>query len=238
MVHTRVTAAGVATLAFLLTGCEMEIDRKERPSATMSISVEPGKAELARVELHMKVGDLNVSGGAKNLIEGDLRYLEPDKPTVDTNTSSFRASVVVNQKMSGHTKMKGDNLRWDLKLIDSIPTDLSMDFGVGHGELKLGSVDLRSLEVKMGVGELTLDLRGTPKHDYTVNVRGGVGHAKVYLPPDAGIVVDAKGGIGGVNVRGLEKREGRYFSSSYGKSKVNIRVDVAGGVGEIEVIAQ
>ena len=133
MIHARVAAAGVATLAVLLTGCEMEIDRKDRPSQTVSVSVEPGQAEMARVELHMKVGDLNVSGGAKNLVEGDLRYLEPDKPTVDSSNSSFRASVVIDQKMSGHTSSKGDNYRWDLKLNDSVPTDLSMDFGVGHG---------------------------------------------------------------------------------------------------------
>ena len=140
--------------------------------------------------------------------------------------------------MSGHTSTRGDDYRWDLKLNDAMPVDLSMDFGVGHGTMKLGSVDLRSLEIRMGVGELSVDLRGTPKHDYTVNVRGGVGHAKIYLPADAGIVVDAKGGIGGLNIRGLEKREGRYFSKAYGHAKATIRVDVAGGIGEIELIAE
>jgi len=238
MMQVRVATAGVVTLTFLLAGCEVDFDRRDRPSASMPVSVEAGKAELSRVELHMKVGDLKISGGAKNLVEGELRYLEPDKPTVESSNSSFRASVVIDQKMSGRSKSRGDNYQWDLKLNDAMPIDLSMDFGVGHGDLRLGSVDLRSLEVKMGVGELKIDLRGTPKHDYSVIVKGGVGQATLYLPAEAGIVVDAKGGIGGVNVKVLEKRDGRYFSSSYGKAKTNIRVDVSGGIGEIEVIAQ
>jgi len=237
MIHPRIAAAGIASLAILLTGCEVDFDHKDIPTQTTPISIEAGKAELARVELHMKVGELNIVGGAKNLIEGDLTHREGQKPSVESSNASFRASVVIDQKISGNKSGKG-KLRWDLKLNDAIPMDLSMDFGVGQGDLKLGSVDLRSLEVRMGVGELNIDLRGTPKHDYTVSVKGGVGTAKLYLPADAGIVVDAKGGIGGVNVRGLEKRDGRYFSAAYGKAKATIRVDVSGGVGEIEVIAQ
>ncbi len=228
----------VLPLALLLAACEINFDRQERPVNSLPVSVEAGKAEIARVELHMKVGDLRIKGGSANLISGDLRYSEPDKPTVQVNNSSFRASVVVDQVLTGHTTKKGDNLRWDLKLNDQMPIDLSMDFGVGQGQLDLGSVDLRSLEVRMGVGELNVDLRGTPKHDYSVNVRGGVGHAKIYLPANAGIVVDASGGIGGINVRGLEKRDGRYFSKTYGKAKATIRVDVKGGVGEVELIAE
>src|ERR1039458_5551387 len=36
----------------------------------------------------------------------------------------------------------------------------------------------------MGVGELHMDLRGKPKHDYDVRIHGGVGEATIHLPRD------------------------------------------------------
>jgi hypothetical protein len=90
----------------------------------------------------------------------------------------------------------------------------------------------------MGVGELRLDLRGTPKRDYDVNIRGGVGEATVYLPLSAGIIADASGGIGGIQVRGLHKSEGHYVNDAYGHANATIRVDVRGGVGAINLFAE
>ena len=88
----------------------------------------------------------------------------------------------------------------------------------------------------MGVGELRLDLRGTPQNDYTVNLRGGVGEVTVYLPRDVGIVASAQGGIGGVNARGLEKRDGEYVNEAYGHAKTTVRLDIRGGIGAINLI--
>jgi hypothetical protein len=85
---------------------------------------------------------------------------------------------------------------------------------------------------------LRLDLRGDPKRDYDVNIRGGVGEATVYLPQSAGIVADASGGIGGIKVLGLRQSEGHYVNDAYGHAKATIRVDVRGGVGAINLLAE
>ena len=124
-----------------------------------------------------------------------------------------------------------------MSLNDDKPLDLSVHFGAGEARLDLGSLTLRSLEINMGVGELRLDLRGNPKHDYDVNIRGGVGEATVYLPQSAGIIAYAKGGIGGIKVRGLQEREGHYVNDSYGRAKATIRLDIRGGVGAINLIS-
>jgi len=84
-----------------------------------------------------------------------------------------------------------------------------------------------------------MDLRGTPKKDYSVNIRGGVGEATIYLPKDVAIVADAKGGIGGIHTTGLKEEGGRYVNENYKKhAPVTIRLDIKGGVGAINIYAE
>jgi hypothetical protein len=81
-----------------------------------------------------------------------------------------------------------------------------------------------------------VDLRGMPKNDYDVSIHGGIGEATIYLPEGVGVEAEAHGGIGGINARGLEKRDGRYVNDAYGHAKTNVRLDVHGGIGAINLV--
>jgi hypothetical protein len=104
--------------------------------------------------------------------------------------------------------------------------------------MNLGGLNLRAVEVDMGVGNLDMNLRGHPQRDYDVQINGGVGSATVRLPPDVGIVADASGGIGNIDTRGLEKRDGRWVNQARGTAKATIRLEVRGGIGNITLIAE
>ncbi len=60
----------------------------------------------------------------------------------------------------------------------------------------------------------------------------------MYLPRDIGIYATAQGGIGGINVDGLERRGDHWVNRARLDSAVTIRVDVRGGVGEIHLVAE
>jgi predicted membrane protein len=96
---------------------------------------------------------------------------------------------------------------------------------------------LRRVEVEMGVGELKMDLRGAPKHDYDVNIHGGVGECTIHLPRDAGIYATGSGGIGDIHVEGLRKQGDHWVNDAYDNAKVKIRVEVEGGIGQINLLA-
>ena len=89
----------------------------------------------------------------------------------------------------------------------------------------------------MGVGRLDLDLRGAPHHSYNVAIHGGIGEATVHLSADAGIYAEAHGGIGGIKVRGLQHEDGHWVSPSYDRAENKVRIDINGGIGQINVIA-
>jgi hypothetical protein len=231
----RGTFVAVAALSLVaLTGCvEWE---PEGPVHSETRSVDLDKSELVHVELKMGAGELNVQGGSPKLMEAEFRYNRPSlKPDIHYDSSGFRGNLVVEQPSHGPHGSNSD-YRWDVRLNNEKPIDLEVKFGAGEGRLDVGSLTLRSLDVHMGVGELKVDLRGTPKNDFNVSIHGGVGEATVYLPSGVGVIADAKGGIGGVDARGLEKRDDRYVNNEYGHAKTTIRLDVRGGIGAIHLI--
>lgn len=224
----------------LLTGCiNVEVDREAGPPTTDEVSIDRGKAEMVRMEVKMSVGELRIDGGASKLLEGTLRYNTPFmKPNVRYDATGFRGHLTIEQS-SDRTVKLGKNVKndWNLHLNDDTPLDLLLNMGVGENHLNLGSLSLRRVEVHMGVGELKMDLRGTPKKDYDVDIRGGVGEATVYLPANVGVIANAKGGIGGISAQGNLKKDGSsYVNPAYGNSKVTIRLDVRGGIGQINLI--
>ncbi len=118
------------------------------------------------------------------------------------------------------------------------PPSLTARVGAGEVRLDLGTLTLRSLEIEMGAGELRLDLRGHPKDDYDVRIRGGAGEATVYLPPNVGVFAKASGGLGEINVQGLRQESGHWVNDAYETAKVQIHLDIQGGVGAINLIAK
>ncbi len=127
--------------------------------------------------------------------------------------------------------------KWGLRLNDQVPWDIVTNLGAGEAHLDLGSVTLRNVAVHMGVGQLSLDLRGTPKRSFDVEINGGVGEARIYLPKSANISATAHGGIGEIDVDGLEKHGDHWTSAEAGKAhvaRVSIRLRAMnGGVGSI-----
>src|SRR5579884_3732686 len=207
------------------------------PAEHESRSIPLDKAEMVRVSLRMGAGDLEVRGGAPDLVDADFTYNVPSwKPDLRYNYTGVRGDLTIEQPGSSHAHTGNTAYSWKLRFNDSVPLDFAVNFGAGKGDLNLGSLSLRSLDVDMGVGELILDLRGEPKRDYNVRIRGGVGDATVYLPRNVGVYADAAGGIGGIDVRGLRKEQGHYVNDAYETSKVKIDLSVRGGIGAIHLI--
>ena len=90
--------------------------------------------------------------------------------------------------------------------------------------------------MNIGAGEVTMDLRGEPKRDYDVEIRGGVGQTVVYLPKDAGVSARATKGIGEISTEGLQNRDGVWVNPDRVGAPVTVRLDVKGGVGEIRLV--
>jgi hypothetical protein len=227
----------VAAAAVALTGCSVNID-SAGPPEHLQKSIDLDKSEMARVEIKMGAGELRVQGGSPKLMDADFEFSNTrSKPIVRYTASSFRGDLVIEQPTGLHGG-SNSTYKWELHLNDKLALDVVTHLGAGEAHLDLGSMNLRSVEVHMGVGQVELDLRGKPTRDYNVEIHGGIGQAVVHLPSTVGIIADASGGIGDIEVRGLEKRNGRWTNAAYEHSPVTIHLDVKGGIGNITLTAE
>jgi N-terminal domain of toast_rack, DUF2154 len=222
---------------FSLTGCVIDTGRTG-PVEYSSESVELDNSEQVHVELIMGAGDLRLTDGAQKLVRADFSYNVPSwKPEVRYTRDGARGSLRIEQPGRNHSTLNKSQYRWDVQLNNKVPVDLAVRFGAGQARLDLGSLQLRGVQLEMGVGQLDMDLRGKVKHSYNVSIQGGIGQATVRLPADAGIYAEAHGGIGSIQVRGLRHEGGHWESESYERAENKIRIDVQGGIGAIHLIA-
>ena len=198
-------------------------------------TVERGAATSARVEIGMTAGELEVKSGAKMLFEGNFDFNVPVlKPEIAYAVDGTTGTLKVSQ---GSTSGNYEN-SWRLSLDETTPVDLHLTLGAGDAELVLGRLNLQSLAVRLGAGDLVLDLRGTPAKSYKVTVQAGAGDTTIRLPAGVGISASTSGLIGDSNVSGLEKRDGRWINPRAEASPVTIDLRVQHAIGDLKIIAE
>jgi hypothetical protein len=202
-----------------------------------SQSIQAENAQSVRANLKMGAGELNLTGGADQLMEGDFSYnVAAWKPKVNYEVSGETGELVVKQGSGGGLNLGGDaRNEWDIRFNDEVPTDLIVQMGAGESDLDLDSLALTGLDLQMGAGKTTVDLAGDYAQDFDARIQGGVGEASVLLPSEVGVRAKAAGGLGTINAEGLQKEGQAYVNDAYGDSDVTLRVDVQGGVGEINL---
>jgi hypothetical protein len=202
-----------------------------------SKSVDPKDAQSARAQLKMGAGELNLAGGADQLMEGDFSYNVSEwKPEVSYDVSGDEGKLLVKQGGSEGSNLTGEaRNEWEIRLNDELPTDLVVQLGAGESNLDLGSLRLMGLKLQMGAGKTTVDLTGDYAKSFDASIQGGVGEATVMLPSGVGVKAKAQGGLGKINAEGLNRVGDSYVNDAYGESDVTLNVDVQGGVGQINL---
>jgi hypothetical protein len=183
------TAAVLAGACGMQPGGTLQVGKMQRESK----SVDPQNAESVRANLQMGAGELNVTGGADRLMEGDFSYNVADwKPKVSYDVSGNEGELVVRQGGAEGSNLGGDaRNEWEIRLNDEVPTDLAVQMGAGESDLDLDSLALTGLNLQMGTGKTTVDLTGDYAKGFDASIQGGVGEATVMLPSGVGVKAKA-----------------------------------------------
>jgi len=198
-------------------------------------SVDRRGADSARVRIRMPAGELAVAGGANKLLEAVFDYSEAEGiPQIAYEVIGKQGQLDLSQPTSGPHFGRTRN-RWDLRLANDVPMELRIEMGAGRSDLRLQGLSLNKLALQMGAGDLTVDLTGDWKKDLVVTIQGGVGRATIRLPKNVGVRAHAVGGIGSIRARGLKREGDAYVNDAYGSSGVAVRLDIQGGIGEINL---
>jgi N-terminal domain of toast_rack, DUF2154 len=216
-------------------GTQQQVGKMQRESQAVDLK----NAQSARAQLKMGAGELYLTGGADQLMEGEFSYsynVSEWKPKVSYDVSDKKGELVVKQRSAEGAGLSGDaRNEWNISLNDEVPTDLVVQMGAGESNLDLDSLTLTGVDLQMGAGKTTVDLTGDYAQSFDASIEGGVGEATVLLPSDVGVKAKAEGGLGKINAKGLKRVGDSYVNDAYGESDINLSVDVKGGVGQINL---
>src|SRR5215203_5916549 len=233
--------AMMAATAIVAGACGMQPGGTQQGVGKMqseSKSVDLKNAQTARAQLEMGAGELHITGGADQLMEGEFSYNVSEwKPKVSYDVSGDEGELIVKQGGANEGARLGGGARneWDISLNDEVPTDLVVQMGAGESDLDLDSLTLTGVDLQMGAGKTTVDLTGDYAQSFDASIQGGVGEATVLLPSDVGVKAKAEGGLGKINAEGLKRVGNSYVNDAYGEPDVNLSVEVQGGIGQINL---
>jgi hypothetical protein len=149
--------SAIVILALVTLACSFTVNLPERQSAgpdvEESITVADPKSADTHLTLSFGAGQLTISPGAKNLVDGTAIYNVPDlKPEIQKNGSSIEIKQGDFNGLPPFDDMKNE---WDLKLSDT-PLDLTVQAGAYEGNFELGGLALKSLTVRDGASNVDL----------------------------------------------------------------------------------
>src|SRR5262249_23994673 len=159
-----------------------------------------------------------------------------DNPRVEYRVVDGKVVLEVTQDSGSGINFGASDNTWDLGFRNDVPLALHVEMGAGQGNLRLRDMDVTELELHMGAGQVEVELPAPRASDLRVSIKGGVGQATVRVPKDAGVTAHAAGGIGSITADGWKRDGSEYRNELYGKTPHSIKLDVEGGIGEIELI--
>jgi len=206
---------------------------------TEAQSVELGDAKSVSVEINLGAGNLEVTGGARKLLEADFTYnVDKLKPEVQYKDSTL---IVRQPEARGLPNLRGITdyrNEWDLRLNDDVPMDLSVDMGGGTSDLKLAGLSLTRLDVSVGAGEYMFDLSGDWARDLDVTIEAGAADVTLRLPKDVGARVKVESGPHTIESTDLMQDGDIFTNAAYGVSEVTLQVNLEAGIGLINLVVE
>ncbi len=218
-------------LMFLITGCVTEVGDVIKTTESMELN-----AEKADVEIKMGAGVLSISDNSSNLLDADFFYNNKEwKPIVNYIEGEDKDLLTIVQPSAFEQNPVVLVYEWDLNFNNDIEMDMKISLSAGQCQANLGNLNLKTLDLKLGAGEATVNLVGEWRQDLSAVISGGVGSATIVLPKDTGVRVIVSDIIGSIEKTGLRKDGDFYVNDIYGRSANTIYLTVKGGVGTIDL---
>lgn len=198
---------GIATVAILIGLMLMgpSLGLVQTADVQSANIVEPlAGANSATVTLNLAVGDVTIDAldDSNNLMVADINYLgvldfqsSGDSNRTITLDTNNEIGATVNT-WPFNNLFPSDNeasLKWDVAFNPNVPLSLDIRGGVGDSTVNLADLDLTTLDIDAGVGNMNI---GLPGGSYEVQMSGGVGSFDIAVAEDADITLQTSGGVG------------------------------------------
>lgn len=234
----RALAVSVLGLALVAsTGCvRVELENGGYDTTTERVSAE-GATEV-EASLDMGAGQLNVTGGADDLMNAEFEFSDSRwEPEVEYEVSGDTGELRVKTPSNiGGFPRSNSRYVWDVALTDDLPLVLRVNMGAGEADFDLRGLDLRDLHVNLGAGESTIDLSGEWSHDLVADITTGAGELTLRVPANVGVrIVGHRDGIGTYSAQGFKQDGDALVNDAWEAADVRFEIELRRGVGEVTI---
>ena len=204
---------------------------------TKETFVELGDADAVEVNLDIGQGQIQVSPGAIKLMEASFKYNVDRWRPAFTYVEQGEIWNLTLKQPAQDLQVEGDvRNEWDLKFGNMVPMALKIMMGAGDANIRVGGLDLASLSVSTGAGELDLDLSGRWFDLLVARVGSGAGNVGLIVPSDMGVQISVNQGAGTVIAPGFEMVEGNYKNEAFDTASLLMLIAVDIGTGDLTVL--
>ena len=217
----------ILILALTSLACGFSIDLPDRtkagPDIEESISVADPKSDETHLSISFGAGELTLSPGAENLVDGTAVYNVKDlKPEIKKNGGNIEIEQGNFKSLPPFDGMKN---KWDLELGDA-PMELTIQAGAYDANLKLGGLALKNLTVRDGAANVELSFLEPNQTEMSV-LRYETGASDVRLT-----------GLGNANFSTLafSGGAGNYTLDFSGELQRDAVVSIESGFGNVSLI--
>lgn len=100
----------------------------------------------------------------------------------------------------------------------------------------LGNLQVREIDIEVGLGSAEIDLRGYFENDIEVDIEVGLGSLELILPGDVNIRAKVHDTfLSSVDVDDLLKKGGTWVSPEWERSRPTLTLDVSVGLGSVDI---
>lgn len=205
---------------------------------TVSRTVGLEGAQAADVNLRMGAGNLVIDSGAAGLVEANFTFnVAAWEPEVSYNVIGQQGTLIIRQPadISLDPDLTDAHYDWSIRLGNSVPVMLDVEMGAGSATINASDLSLSGFDLAVGAGQLDLDMSGGYSYDLAGQITGGVGDVNITLPNNMGVIVNVEGGLGNIIATGLQRQNGALVNQAYGTVENTLQMNIAGGVGEVEL---
>ena len=183
---------------------------------TTPISAPKNDIEKAMVSLEIEEGSINLSAGSHDeLMRGTVQsWNSRSGQDLVLSRSGTTGILTLKQKSSIIRDFISNTDEWNLTLSRDISVDLVIRCGAGNLKVDAKSLNLTSLSIEAGSGEIFVDISSFAGKHIPVSVEAGFGSVWILLPPDCSVAAETEKGFGTRSVSGLEGSNGMYYSKS------------------------
>jgi predicted membrane protein len=174
---------------------------------------------------------LNAHPGS-SFLKGTIRSTYEVEPKQVLN--SDKAAISIHEP-AGQWPYKNRISNWAVTLSEQYPTEVVFRTGAAQAEFNLSRLQISDLQIKMGAGDLTIQLGST---DTNIRVESGAGSYTILVPEDTGVRLRLAGGL--VSFEGekdwvITVGE-RYYESSDMENKTAVAdIEIVAGAGSVKL---